>query len=234
MVYWWFNARLQYCSFALTHWGRATHICVGNLTIIGSDSGLSPGQPQAIIWTNAGILLIGLLKTSFSEILIKIITFSFKKMRLKVSSTKRRPFCFGLNVLTNLALSHWYNLSSTKLLPKPMISCCQPNPQEQMAVKYEWKYKIFIPEIYRLSMMDISFRTQYNIVDIFVCISNSYTQTFSLYSILYCTTIYHHIWKKKSTPFIHVQLPNAGNYQRGQVKFQWGLVIFTFGRKHQV
>ena len=25
----------------LTHWGRVTHICVGNLTIIGSDSGLS-------------------------------------------------------------------------------------------------------------------------------------------------------------------------------------------------
>ena len=42
----------------LTHWGRVTHICVGNLTIIGSDNGLSPGQRQAIIWINAGILLI--------------------------------------------------------------------------------------------------------------------------------------------------------------------------------
>ena len=39
----------------LTHWGRATHICVGKLTIIGSDNGLSPGGRQAIIWTNAGI-----------------------------------------------------------------------------------------------------------------------------------------------------------------------------------
>ena len=38
----------------LTHWGRATHICVGKLTTIGSDNGLSPGQRQAIIWTNAG------------------------------------------------------------------------------------------------------------------------------------------------------------------------------------
>ena len=36
----------------LTHWGRVTHICVGNLTIIGSDNGLSPGRRQAIIWTN--------------------------------------------------------------------------------------------------------------------------------------------------------------------------------------
>ena len=33
----------------LTHWGRATHICVGNLIIIGSDNGLSPRRHQAII-----------------------------------------------------------------------------------------------------------------------------------------------------------------------------------------
>ena len=54
--------------FWLTHWGRVTHICVGKLTIIGSDNGLSPGRRQAIIWTNAGILLIWPLGTNFSEI----------------------------------------------------------------------------------------------------------------------------------------------------------------------
>ena len=84
----------------LTHWGRVTHICVGRLTIIGSDNGLSPGRCQAIIWTIAGILLIWPLGTNFSEILIGILTFSFKKMRLKVSSAKRRPFCFGLGELS--------------------------------------------------------------------------------------------------------------------------------------
>ena len=83
----------------LTHWGRVTHICVSKLTTIGSDNGLSPGRRQAIIWTNAGILLIGPLGTDFSEILIEILTFSFKKMHLKLSSAKRRPFCLGLNVL---------------------------------------------------------------------------------------------------------------------------------------
>ena len=77
------------------------HICVGNLTIIGSDNGLPPGQRQAIIWTNAGILLIGPLGTNFSEILAQIKTFSFKKMYLKVSSAKWRPFFLGLNVLKN-------------------------------------------------------------------------------------------------------------------------------------
>ena len=39
---------------------------------------LSSGQRQAI--TNAGMLLIGLLRTNFNEILIKIQTFSSKKI----------------------------------------------------------------------------------------------------------------------------------------------------------
>ena len=60
-----------------THWGQVTHICVSKLTIIGPDNGLPPDRRQAIIWTNAGILLIGLLGTNFSEILIEILTFSF-------------------------------------------------------------------------------------------------------------------------------------------------------------
>ena len=86
----------------LTHWGRVTHICVGNLTIIGSDNGLSPGRHQAIIWPNARILSIGTLRTNFIEISIGIQAFSFKKMHLKMSSEKWRPCCLGLNVLT-----HW-------------------------------------------------------------------------------------------------------------------------------
>ena len=83
----------------LTHWGRMTHKCVDKLTIIGSDNGLSPWWRQAIIWTNAGILLIWPLATNFNEILIGIHTFSFKKMHLKMSSVEWRPFCLGLNVL---------------------------------------------------------------------------------------------------------------------------------------
>ena len=86
----------------LTHWGREMHICVGEHANIGSYNGLSPNRRQAIIWTNAGILLIEPLGTNFNEIFIQILTFSFKKMRLKVSSAKRRPFCLGLNVLM-----HW-------------------------------------------------------------------------------------------------------------------------------
>ena len=106
--------------FFLTHWGRATHICVSDLTSIGSDNDLSPGRRQAIIRTNAGILLIRPLGTNFSEFLVEILIFSFKKMHLKVSSAKRWPFCLGLNELNakifkiwlfkflqNLVLSNW-------------------------------------------------------------------------------------------------------------------------------
>ena len=93
---------LCFSRLSLTHWGRVTHVCVVKQTIIGSDNGLSPGRRQAIIWTNAGILLIGPLGTNFSEILIGIETFLFKKMHLKMSSAKWRPFCLGLNVLKRL------------------------------------------------------------------------------------------------------------------------------------
>ena len=83
----------------LTNWDRVTYICVSDLTIIGSDNGLSPGRRQAIIWTNVGILLIRPLGTNFSYILIGNQTFSFKKMHLNMSSGKCRPFCLGLNML---------------------------------------------------------------------------------------------------------------------------------------
>ena len=85
--------------YRLTYWGRVTHICVGNLTIIGLDNGLSPGRCQAIVLANAGILLIEPLGTNFGKTLIEIHPFSFKKKQFKLSSGKRWPFCLGLNVL---------------------------------------------------------------------------------------------------------------------------------------
>ena len=72
----------------LTHWGWVMYICVSKLIIIDSDNGLSSGRRQAIIWTNAGILLIRTIGTNFSVIISEIHTFSFKKMHLKMSSAK--------------------------------------------------------------------------------------------------------------------------------------------------
>ena len=53
------------------------HICIGNVTTIVSNNGLSPNWHQGNIWTNAEILLIGPLGTNLSEILIQIHSFSF-------------------------------------------------------------------------------------------------------------------------------------------------------------
>ena len=103
-----------------------THICVSKLTITGSDNGLSPGRRQAIIWTNDGILLIWPLGTNFSEILIKIHSFSFKKMHLKMSG-KWWPFCLGLNVLTS-SLEH-----------QPL---CQTKYDLRMTFTCYWEYII--------------------------------------------------------------------------------------------
>ena len=80
----------------LTHWGWVMHICIGNLTVIGSDNGLSPGRCRTIIWANARILLI-------KPIPIKIDAFSFKKMHLKMPCAKWWPFCLGLSVLSSRA-----------------------------------------------------------------------------------------------------------------------------------
>ena len=85
----------------LTHWGRVMQICVSKPAIIVSDNGLSPGRRQAIIWTNAGILLTGPLGTNFNEILIEIQIFSFKKMHLKnivceTAAILSRPQCVNV------------------------------------------------------------------------------------------------------------------------------------------
>ena len=56
------------------------------LKIIGSDNGLAPDRPQAIIWTNAGIVSMGPLGTNFNEILNRIHKLSFKKILSKTSS----------------------------------------------------------------------------------------------------------------------------------------------------
>ena len=89
-------------SIYLTHWGQVTHICVSKLTVIGLDNGLSPGRHQAIIRTNARMLLTEPSGTKFSDIFIEIHTFSFKKMLREISSSKQQPSHPGISVLT-----HW-------------------------------------------------------------------------------------------------------------------------------
>ena len=98
-------------AWSLTHWGRVTHICVGNLTIIGSENCLSTGRRQAITWTNVGILLLGPLGTNFSEMLIH----SRKSIVWKMAVILCRPQCVkSLNSFVSTTL--WIHFSS--VLPK--------------------------------------------------------------------------------------------------------------------
>ena len=74
----------QYCYILLleshVHWWE---INVMILSSVCASQGIISSRRQAIIWTNAGILLIGPLGTNFNEILIKIHKFSFKKIHFK-------------------------------------------------------------------------------------------------------------------------------------------------------
>ena len=120
----------------LTHWGRVTQIYVSRVAVIGSDNGLSPGCRQAIICTNAVILLIRILRTNFRAILREIHTFSFKKMHLKMSSGRWQPFCLGLNMLTINLYYHYYCIIITVAAH---LKCCHwPTwSQEQVLSRVE-------------------------------------------------------------------------------------------------
>ena len=67
---------------------------------IGSGIDLSPVRRQAITWTNAGFLLIALLRTNFSEIWVRILSFWFRKMHLKFASAKMSAI---------LSRGRWFN-----------------------------------------------------------------------------------------------------------------------------
>ena len=98
----------------LTHWGQMTHICISKSTIIGSDNGLLPGWRQAIIGTNAGILLIGPYGTNFSEIFnqnsnIFIHENEFESVVCKMAAILSPPLC------VKILIYQWFSI------PEPSV-----------------------------------------------------------------------------------------------------------------
>ena len=118
------------------------------------------------------------LGTNFSEMLIKILTFSFKKMRLKISSAKLRPCCPGADKLTHCGATTPYGivcigsyhaswstlaqvkacrLFGTKPLSEFMLAYCHMGLCERIAVKFESRNIYFLRRkciqniVYRLS-----------------------------------------------------------------------------------
>ena len=105
----------------LTHWGRVMYICASKLTITGTDNGKSLGQCQAIIWPNAGILLIRNLRTDISESLSEIHTFSFTQMSLNVcemAATLFQPQCVTLRNFCQVSNMKWGVLTKQICLSK--------------------------------------------------------------------------------------------------------------------
>ena len=100
---------------------KLTHLPPVIRVSMGSDNGSSPIRRRTIMWTSVGLLLIGPLGTNFSEILIKIRTVSFKKMRLKKSPAKWRPFCPGGDELMSCVMIFF---GSIQLIAWQMPTLC--------------------------------------------------------------------------------------------------------------
>ena len=178
------------------------HICVGKLTNIGSDNGLSPGRRQANIRTNARILLIGHLGTNFSEIIIEIETFSFKKMHLKMSSLKWHPFCLGFNVLSDKPDSMYiYSSFPSRWVCVP---CWKVLNMRMTQVRWEWTQWIlggrFKNAYELLNLRTLKIWTLYK-NDIFQCIDKIVCGEFQRYPLKFHTKYLTHTLKDMH--FIH-------------------------------
>ena len=116
----------------VTNGSRVTHICISKLTIIGSDRGLFPSWHQAIIWTNAWILLIWPCGTYFNGFFEQYSYISIQENALENVVWKWQPFSLALNVLTN----HTYHSFVTQL-----TSVGYDNAYQQLSRSLPgWKY----------------------------------------------------------------------------------------------
>ena len=126
-----------FCEY-YTHLTHLPHICVSELGHHYSGNGLLSIQRQAITWSDAGLLSIELLGTNFSEIWIGILSFSFKKMHLKMLSAKmaaslsrERWAKFVWNVVLVSACSWWYDQAVFQI-KFPHQSCLSTNVHPEM------------------------------------------------------------------------------------------------------
>ena len=100
--FWWFNE--QWSNLGLATLSIHRKQATWNVHMINMDSGngSSPVRCQAITWTNAYLLSKAPSGFNLSENWIKICSFLFKKIHLKMSSAKWLPFCPGLNAVVEV------------------------------------------------------------------------------------------------------------------------------------
>ena len=145
---WYWIHRHSTSPTQLTHWGRVTHICVIKLSNHWFRLWLATWPVpshylnqcwNSVNWTRG---------TNFNKILMKIQQFSFKKMRLKMSSGKWCPFCLGLSVLNALPMamySAYVALMNLVRLPRRKIdSWCSTDSQiiDKLGLySFQWRQK---------------------------------------------------------------------------------------------
>ena len=99
-----------------------THICVSNMTIIGSDNSLSPERPQAIIWLNAGILSLCFdpWERTSGKCWSKFIDFhsknSFENVVCEMAVTLFWPHCAKFVPICNRKSRHSFSMEKAMVL----------------------------------------------------------------------------------------------------------------------
>ena len=80
------------------------------------------------------------MEINFTDILIEINIFSFKKIYLKMSSGKLRPSCLGLNVLTDVCgFTVAIKSPIYHVLQWPPFNAPFPQAGSELSVMYWWK-----------------------------------------------------------------------------------------------
>ena len=125
----------------LTHWDWVTHICVSKLTIISWDNGLSPGQRQAIIWTNDAILLIRTLGTNLS-----IQENAFEIVVYGMASILSWPQCVKLNMCLLQFPSY-----PAAVMPAWPSGYCSYWPPGTPTITNDWTNRIQVDHLQRIS-----------------------------------------------------------------------------------
>ena len=120
-----------------------THACVSKLTIIDSDSGLSSGWRQAIIGTNAELLLIGPLGTHFNQIFNRnTYTFILKKSIWKCRLENSGHFVNVNKYNLNIKAKQWCMFDRCPTILQEWFAAQQPqfivgNTQDLVSLLFE-------------------------------------------------------------------------------------------------
>ena len=90
------HSKLKKTLYMLNHWGRETHICVDNLTVIGSDNDLSaPSHHLNQCWNIVNWTLRNKLQLNFKQNSYTFIRENaFESVVCEMAAILSRPQCF--------------------------------------------------------------------------------------------------------------------------------------------